>query len=106
MRFLYFILAFLLVLGCSPKGPVTYSSPLVGKTKAHLIREKGVAKKIKIFDNSEAYIYTTIEEYYGNKTITPETKPKNKVEIEHIYYINSNDTVYKYQVWEKKIKTK
>lgn len=104
MKLLYFILIVLFVFGCSPKGPVTYSSPLVGKTKTQLIKEKGVAKKIKIFDNAEAYIYTTIEEYFGNKTITPETKPKKTVEIEHIYYINANDTVYKYQVWKKPIK--
>ncbi|MCB9174465.1 MAG: hypothetical protein H6589_07635 [Flavobacteriales bacterium] len=104
MKFLYFILIVLFVFGCSPKGPITYSSPLVGKTKTQLIKEKGVAKKIMIFDNSEAYIYTTIEEYFGNKPTTPESKPKKTVAIEHIYYINANDTVYKYQVWEKKIK--
>lgn len=104
MKFLYFILIFVFVFGCSPKGPITYSSPLVGKTKTQLIKEKGVAKKIKIFDNAEAYIYTTVEEYFGKKEITPESKPKKIVAIEHIYYINANDTVYKYQVWKKKVK--
>ena len=104
MKYFYFLLITLLFFSCSPKGPITYSSPLVGKTKTQLIKEKGVAKKIKLFENAEAYIYTTVEEYYGNKTITPETKPKKVVEIEHIYYIDANNVVYKYQVWKKKIK--
>ncbi|MBI2280470.1 MAG: hypothetical protein HYU68_07250 [Bacteroidetes bacterium] len=104
MKFFYFILITLLFFSCSPKGPITYSSPLVGKTKAQLIKEKGVAKKIKLFENAEAYIYTSVEEYFGKKEITPGTKPKKKVEIEHIYYINANNIVYKYQVWKKKIK--
>lgn len=104
MRWMFFILILLLLVACSPKGPITYSSPLVGKTKTQLIKEKGVAKKIKLFENAEAYIYTTVEEYYGNKTITPETKPKKVVEIEHIYYIDTNNIVYKYQVWKKKVK--
>lgn len=103
MKYFYFISIFILFFGCSPKGPITYSSPLVGKTKAQLIKEKGVAKKIKLFENAEAYIYTTVEEYYGNKIITPETKPKKVVEIEHIYYIDANNVVYKYQVWKKKV---
>lgn len=104
MKFFYFLLITLLFFSCSPKGPITYSSPLVGKTKTQLIKEKGVAKKIKLFENAEAYIYTTVEEYYGNKKITPETKPKKVVEIEHIYYIDTNNIVYKYQVWKKKVK--
>lgn len=104
MKYFYFILIFILFFNCSPKGPITYSSPLVGKTKAQLIKEKGVAKKIQVFEKSEAYIYTTLEEYYGKKIVTPETKAKKKVEIEHIYYIDNNNIVYKYQVWKKKVK--
>lgn len=104
MKFFYFLLITFLFFSCSPKGPITYSSPLVGKTKTQLIKEKGMAKKVKLFKNAEAYIYTTIEEYYGNKTITPETKPNKKVQIEHIYYINTDNIVYKYQVWKKKVK--
>jgi len=93
------------MIACSPEGPVTYTSPLVGKTKAHLIIEKGSAQKIKVFENSEAYIYVVREAYFGkNKVVTPETKPKQMVEIEHIYYIDANNMVYKYQVWKKKIK--
>lgn len=105
MKYFYFILIFILFFGCSPKGPITYSSPLVGKTKAQLIKEKGTAQKIQVFENSEAYIYVVKEAYFGKKkVVTPETKPKQVVEIEHIYYIDTNNVVYKYQVWKKKIK--
>lgn len=104
MKYLYLILIPLFIIACSPKGPVTYTNPLVGKTKAQLIKEKGMAKKIKLFENAEAYIYTSREEYFGKKIITPEMKPKKVVEIEHIYYIDTNNMVYKYQVWKKKVK--
>lgn len=104
MKYLYYLLISLFFSACSPKGPVTYSSPLVGKTKTQLIKEKGMAKKIKLFENAEAYIYTIREEYFGKKAITPEMKPKKVVEIEHIYYIDANNIVYKYQVWKKKVK--
>lgn len=103
MKYFYIILILFFTFSCSPKGPITYSSPLVGKTKADLIKEKGVAKKIKIFENAEAYIYTNREEYYGKKVVTPDMKPKKVVDIEHIYYIDSNNKVYKYQVWKKKV---
>lgn len=103
-KFLLIILVVLMV-ACSPKGPVTFASPLVGKSRIELIKEKGTAQKVKIFDNSEAYIYVVKEAYFGkNKEITAETKPKQVVEIEHIYYIDANNMVYKYQVWKRKIK--
>lgn len=104
MKHFCLILVVLFTFSCSPKGPITYSSPLVGKTKAQLIKEKGVAKKVKIFENSEAYIYTVREEYFGKKVITPGMKPKKTVDIEHIYYIDANNVVYKYQVWKKTVK--
>ena len=104
MKIIYFILITYVICSCSPIGPITYSSPIVGKTKTQLISEKGVAKKIKLFENAEAYIYTTREEYFGKKEITPYMQPKKIVEIEHIYYIDSNNVVYKYQVWKKKLK--
>ncbi len=104
MKALYLILTFFVLLSCSPKGPITYTSPLVGQSREALIKEKGVAKKIKVFENAEAYIYTTTEAYFGKKKlVTAETKPKKVVEIEHIYYINSNNIVFKYQVWKKKV---
>ncbi len=93
------------LLFCSPKGPVTYKSSFVGQTKAYLIHAKGVAKTIKVFDNSEAYIYKEREEYYGKKTPSDTTaKPKRAYITEHIYYINDKGIVYKYQVWKKKVK--
>ena len=105
MRFIFFILIFVSVLACSPEGPVTYASPLVGKSKLQLIKEKGTAQKIKVFENAEAYIYVVKEAYFGkNKVVTADTKPKQVVEIEHIYYIDNKNMVYKYQVWKKKIK--
>ncbi len=105
MRLFFFILIFVATIACSPEGPITYTSPLVGKSKVQLVKEKGTAQKIKVFENSEAYIYVVKEAYFGkNKEVTAETKPKQVVEIEHIYYIDANNMVYKYQVWKKKIK--
>jgi len=96
------------LLFCTQKGPKTYLSPFIGKSKTDLIRAKGIAKEIKIFDKTEAYIYKTKEAYFGRKTNSnnPDTlaSPKKVIEIEHIYYINANGIIYKYQVWKKKIK--
>lgn len=106
MKFLPFISILFFLFSCSPKRPQTFASPLVGKTKNQLIAEKGVAKTIRVYKDSEIYIYTIREAYYGNKN--PETdksiQPKKVLDIEHIYYINADDIVYKYQVWEKKVK--
>jgi len=91
---------------CTPKGPQTYKSAFVGKTKQDLINAKGLAKKIKIFDGSEAHIYTVREEYFGkNKKLkqTGSLKPKKIYDIEHIYYTDKKGVVYKYQVWKKKV---
>lgn len=106
MKYFFTILFSLSLFFCTPKGPQTYSSPFVGKTKNDLILSKGIAKEIKIFDNTEAYIYKVREEYFGKKTTTSkDTKliPKKVVEIEHIYYINEKGIIYKYQVWKKRI---
>ena len=93
---------------CTPKGPQDYFSPFIGKTKNDLIIAKGIAKEIKIFDAAEAHIYKNKEAYYGKKTSfkNPDNtiSPKKVIEIEHIYYINENGIIYKYQVWKKKIK--
>lgn len=95
-------------MGCSPKGPQTYLSPYVGKHKNQLIAEKGIAKTIKVYPDYEIYIYTVREEYFGNKNPELDTtiKPSKVFDIEHIYYIDSTQTVYKYQVWKKKITAK
>ena len=90
---------------CTPKGPQTFGSNFIGKTKTQLITAKGAANKIKVFDNSEAIIYIKREEFYGKKVKDPlPEKPKRINNIEYIYYINSDNMVYKYQVWKKKVK--
>lgn len=108
MKILPLISFIFLLFSCSPKGPQTYTSQLVGKTKNQLIAEKGVAKKIKIYKDSEIYIYTVREAYYGkqNPEVDKNVKPNKIVDIEHIYYINAEGIVYKYQVWEKKVPVK
>lgn len=107
MKLMPLILFAFVLFSCFPKGPKTYTSQLVGKTKNQLISAKGVAKKIKIYKDSEVYIYTVREAYYGKKNpeIDQSVKPKKVVDIEHIYYINAEGIVYKYQVWEKKVPT-
>ncbi len=92
---------------CTPKGPKTYASSFVGKTKAELIAAKGAAKTIKVYDNAEAHIYKVKEEYFGKNATFTEGKipiPKKVTVTEHIYYINDKAIVYKYQVWVKKHK--
>jgi len=94
------------VMCCSPKGPETYNSPFIGKTKAELIESKGVAKDIKIYDDQEVYIYKSREEYFGKiDTLVPGAPmiPKKILEVEHIYYINGKGKIYKYQVWGKRL---
>jgi len=106
MRQLIILLFSLSLLFCTPKGPQTFDSPFIGQTKSELIAAKGIAKEIKIFDNSEAHIYKVREEYYGNKLSTEEIsklEPKKIVEIEHIYYINNEGLIYKYQIWKKRV---
>ena len=91
---------------CSPKGPQTFDSPFIGKTKSDLISSKGIAKEIQIFDESEAHIYKVREEYFGNKVSLKDiskSTPKKVIEIEHIYYINNDGLIYKYQVWKKRV---
>ena len=107
MKIIILIFISATLLFCSPKGPVTYKSSFVGQSKAYLVSSKGIAKTVKVFDNSEAYIYKEREEYYGKKIQSDENVmmiPKRTSVSEHIYYINEKGIVYKYQVWKKKIK--
>jgi hypothetical protein len=108
MKYFVTFILFVTILSCSPKGPQTYSSPFVGKSKNQLIAEKGIAKTIKVYPDYEIYIYTVREEYFGvkNPEIKPDIKPTKAFDIEHIYYIDSTQTVYKYQVWKKKVPLK
>lgn len=108
MKQLLVLLLTLPLLFCSPKGPVTYKSSFVGQSKAYLISSKGMAKTVKVFENSEAYIYIKKEEYFGKKIQSDENVmmiPKKAYSTEHIYYINNKGIVYKYQVWKKRIKS-
>lgn len=108
MKCFYVLLLSLIIWSCSPKGPQTYTSPLIGKHKNQLIAQKGVAKKIMVYPDYEIYIYTIREEYFGNKNpeLDKDLKPTKTFDIEHIYYIDSTETVYKYQVWKKKVNEK
>jgi len=88
---------------CTPKGPITFSSPYEGQHKNYLEQVKGKPTVIRKFENSIAYIYITKEEYFGkSKNIELDTPPKKTVIIEYIYYINNEGIIYKYQVWKKK----
>lgn len=89
---------------CQTKGPVTFDNYLVGKTKGELIELKGKPTKIKNFGSEIAYIYVVKEEFYGKSKNTTKTNPKATYNIEYIYYINNKSTIYKYQVWKKKLK--
>jgi len=106
MKRFYIFLLSLCLLFCTPHGPQSFDSPFIGQTKNDLIRAKGMAKEIKIFNNTEAYIYKTKEEYFGKKSLSADAlqTPKKIVEIEYIYYINEKGYIYKYQVWKKRIK--
>ena len=68
MKILAVLLISFTLLFCTPKGPQTFSSPYVGKTKDELISSKGIAKTIKIFDKTEAYIYLHFVELFFYKT--------------------------------------
>ena len=106
MRWLSVFFLFSLLTFCSPKGPQTYSSPFIGKSKQDLIAIKGVAKEIRIYDNSEVYIYKTREEYFGKKLPINDSValvPKKVYIIEYIYHINKKGYIYKYQVWKKRV---
>lgn len=96
-----------IIISCTPKGPQTFKSPFVGKSREELIVAKGAANEVKIYDNAEVFIYKTKEEYYGKKPPVDKDgnvrKPKEIIVIEYIYYINNDGMVYKYQVWRKKI---
>lgn len=103
----FWLLITLLFIGCTPKGPQTFSSPFVGKTVQELILSKGNPTEIKNFDTAQSYIYKSREEYFGKikyDTIPDSMQPKKIISIEHIYYINTQNIVYKYQIWKKEIK--
>lgn len=106
MKWITILLFPICLIFCTPKGPQTFDSPFIGKTKTELIAAKGIAKRIKLFDKAEAHIYILREEYYGKKESLDDISnlnPKKVVEIEHIYYINNEGLIYKYQVWKKQI---
>jgi len=107
MKRLIFFLFPLVLIFCTPKGPITYKSNYVGKFRSDLVADKGKPKKVVVYpDSIEAYIYIKREEYFGKKQKFKEgvpLVPKKVVNIEHIYYINSEGIIYKYQVWEKRI---
>ena len=108
MKHFSILILLIVCLSCAKKGPKTFNSAIVGKTKSELIAIKGVAREIKVFDNAEAYVYKTREEYFGNvKTNKQENStlptPKKIYVTEHIYYINEKGIVYKYQIWKKRI---
>lgn len=105
MKKLFILFISLSLFFCSPKGPVTYKSSFVGQSKTTLINAKGIAKTIKVFDESEAYVYKVKEEYFGKKSLpNPESQAKKTFITEHIYYINNKGIVYKYQVWKKRVR--
>ena len=107
MKIIFLITLSFTLLFCSPKGPVTYKSPYVGETKEHLEHNNGTPQSIKTFDQAEAYIYSSKEDYFGKNTKFDKNVtvlPKYSLITEHIYYINEKGIVYKYQIWKKKIK--
>lgn len=110
MRLAVLFILTTIIYSCTPKGPQTFDSPYVGKSREELILAKGVANEVKIYDNAEVFIYKTKEEYYGKKPPVDKEgnlrKPKEIVVIEYIYYINEEEKVYKYQVWRKRYKNK
>jgi hypothetical protein len=107
MKTLWQLLIPFLIFSCTPKGPQTFSSPFIGKSKQELISSKGIPSEIKNFGDTYAYIYKSKEEYFGNiknNTISDSLQPKKTISIEYIYYINNQNIVYKYQIWKKEIK--
>jgi hypothetical protein len=107
MKIIVLITLSFTLLFCSPKGPVTYKSSFVGGTKADLVLAKGTATTVKTFDQTETYIYSHREDYYGKNFDFAKNVgalPKYTIRTEHIYYINEKGIVYKYQVWKKKTK--
>ena len=102
---IYLLTIFVFALSsCQPKGPITFDSPFIGKSKNELVKVKGNPHKIQNFGSNIAYIYTRKEEYYGKVKNIENKDPKSIYSIEYIYYIDSKQIIYKYQVWKKKIK--
>lgn len=93
-----------LLFQCQSKGPVSFPSKFIGQSKSFLVQSKGTPSVIKRFENSSAFIYKSKEEYYGKKKELENAVPKKTYIIEYIYYVDSSDIVYKYQVWKKRQK--
>jgi hypothetical protein len=96
------LLTIIFLFSCTPKGPQTFDSGYIGKSEQYLY---GSPNEIKNFADSKAYIYVSREDYFGKnpKNLTSDTPPKKRFVIEFIYYINKEGTIYKYQVWRKKV---
>jgi len=91
---------------CTPKGPQTFPSPYIGKTKTDIINAEGEPTEVRLYKGSEVYVYKKRKEFFG--TSVPENKdvslvPQKVEEVEKIYYINAEGIIYKYQVWKKRI---
>lgn len=91
------------LIACTPKGPQTFSSPFVGKSKTELIKALGQPNKVAFVSGNEILIYIIKEDYFGKKPPKPNIAPKKRFEIEKIYYLDKAFKVYKYQVWRKRI---
>ena len=104
-KWLFLSLFMISMICCTPKGPQTFTSPYIGKTKQELYQSMGKPTEIKKTEKAEIIIYRKREEYYGKKnpeTSSKEVVPKKVFIIERIYYANSTGEIYKYQVWKKK----
>lgn len=107
MKWLSLLFLFSLLSFCTPKGPQTFTSSFIGKTKMELIDSKGKASEIRMNGTNRIYIYKTREEYYGKKEkLNKNGQPiaKKTFIIEYIFYINKENIIYKYQVWRRKKK--
>ncbi len=106
MKKVSFFFLITLLLACSPKGPQTFDNPYVGKTKSEIISTRGKPAEIKVYDDVEVYIYKRREECFRKAPSSDKEKdltPYRVYSIEQIYYVNSDDVIYKYQVWRKRI---
>jgi len=106
MKKAFFFFLITLLIACAPRGPQTFDNPYVGKTKSDIISSRGKPAEIKVYDDVEVYIYKRREECYRKAPSSNKDKdiaPYRVYSIEQIYYINANNTIYKYQSWRKRI---
>jgi len=90
---------------CTPKGPQTYKSAFVGKTKQDLML-KGLLKKLRFLMAQKLIFILFVKSILAKTKKLKQTgslKPKKIYDIEHIYYTDKKGVVYKYQVWKKKV---